>query len=209
MIALKRILPLVLIVALAGCAASSVPFPTPAQQAADAATQHAALLASGLDPATLWEDEDLANTYACDVWLNSQFQRAAAFNEVEQLGTLGSGAVGLIHPAAGFVGSLVTSALTTLANAGTLPYSAQTAPQVRSAMQAYAQAATAPATVEEAAMLGEGQLYLCTPPGATEIAGTAISTASITAGSPTASAAFALTPGPRAFAPPKVQVNGH
>ena len=212
------------LLAMTGCAGgvTSVPFPTPAQAAADAAAQQAALLATGLDPASLWENEDVANTAACDQWLIRQSMQSGAFGLAAQGAGLGSAAsMGLLAatgagPAApiiaGIAGALVSSALATLSSTGAMPYSAATAAEIRTAMAAYAQAAPAPATMAEAALLGEGQLYLCTPPGATGLAGKAIETAQVTAaGSPSAAAfapAFAAALPPLRFAPPVITVNG-
>jgi len=208
---MKRVLSSLLAsLALAGCAGNtSVPFPSPAVAAAQAGVQQVALAASGLDPATLWENEQLANTYACDEWLNEQAEQSSALATGGQLGGLASGAVTPFNPLAGFAGQLFSNALTTLGNAGTLPYATSTAPQVRTAMQSYVQSSPTPMTLAEAGMLGEGQLWYCTPPGIRSLADKAIATAQISAGSPAAAASesFALST-PRAFAPPVITVNG-
>lgn len=206
---MKLLVPLLAALALAGCAGNtSVPFPSPAVAAAQAATQQVALTASGLDPATLWENEQLANTYACDYWLNQQAEQSSALATGGQLGGLASGAVTPFNPIAGFIGQLTANAFTTLGNDGTLPYAELTAPQVRAAMQKYAQASPMPMTLAEAGMLGEGQLWYCTPPGIRSLANTAISTAQISAGAPAAAAAEDFAMGPRAFAPPDITING-
>lgn len=221
---MSRVAPAILLaaslLAMTGCAGgvSSVPFPTPAQAAGDAAAQQTALIATGLDPATLWENEDLANTAACDQWLIRQSVQSGAFGLAAQGAGLGSAAsMGLLAATgagpgapiiAGIAGSLFANALSQLSTAGAMPYSASTAAEIRAAMAAYAQAAPAPVTVAEAGLLGEGQLYLCTPPGATALASKAIETAQIGAGAPAGALSPEFMAAPRRFAPPQVTVNG-
>jgi hypothetical protein len=198
------------LLALAGCTGgvTSVPFPTPGQAAGDAAAQQTALSATGLDPATLWENEQLANAYACDAWLIRQADQTGALQTAGQLGSLASGGATLFNPLAGFAGQLFSNALMTLSKSGAMPYSDATAAEIRAAMQAYAQAAPQPATLAEAGLLAEGQLWNCTPPGAAALAKKAIDTAQVTAGPPPTAGFAAFAARGAGFAPPIVRVNG-
>ena len=213
------------ILALSACVSvpPTIPTVTPAQVGAVGAE----LAAANLSPADYISDAMLLNVWACNAYLLAQAQLNGNFGLAAQgtgLGTaLATGLLGVTGagaPAvalAGISGGGLASALGLAAGNTGIPYSAPTAEKVQEAMTAYAEAvwAAPPATLAQAAMMAEGQRWLCTPSGATWIASQSISTAQVGAASLASSTAvneaFSRTQAqvPARFALPVITINGH
>lgn len=177
------------ILALSAC--TSLPPPIPTVTPAQVGAVGAELAAANLSPADYVSDAMLLNVWACNAYLLAQAQLNGNFGLAAQgtgLGTaLATGLLGVTGagaPAvalAGISGGGLASALGLAAGNTGIPYSAPTAEKVQEAMTAYAEAvwAAPPATLAQAAMMAEGQRFLCTPPGITWLATQSISTATI------------------------------
>lgn len=208
--------------ALAACATpvSAPTYPTPTQ----IATKAGALLATGLDPVTYSTVGYLINAEQCHDWMASLAQRQAGYSTASGLanvGTVGAAGIGAAlgaNPALGAIaavgGGLAAGTLNVLSSSSGIAYPKETAALVRQAQATYLAgvALGAPATtLPEAALLVEGESWLCSLPGAEWLAAQAVAS-SQTSVAPTPAMA------PRAFAagapvrglavPPRILVNG-
>ena len=173
------------------------------------------LAATKLSPADFAVTGYLLNAENCHAYFEQLADRAAKLALAGQENRLGggflSGILGLAGvgaaPVAGvsLLSSLVGGSLS--ANgASPIPYPVETAQLVRQALSSYLSAASIPSSLPNAALLVEGESWLCSLPGAEWLSRQAVATATTTAAGPTSgiTAHFEL---PRAVqVPPSISV---